>query len=188
MIIPALYGHVGLEFSGAVFEHNPFTTFGIRNNLDLSAAAVAALIELPAEDLTIAMVHSSVSLIGIHVKLGPNDTGPQASLAVNVPGTVGGSIGQANTAYLAEKQTGLGGREGRGRMFIPGVSTSVVSASGALQSANIAGFNTALDTFLDALTAADIPMYLLHSSGTVPTAVSGLVIDPEAATQRRRMR
>lgn len=188
MIIPEGYAQISLEFSGVIYDHNPFVTFGVQNVLVDGAAEIASSVEVACKSLVENFCHTTTQLIGIHVKKGPNSTGAAASRSVSQAGTVGGTAGYSNTAYLVEKQTALGGRQGRGRMFIPGVSDSIVDPGGLLTPANIVLFDAELESFLDSLDLASLPMVLLHNNALTPTPVSGMQVDPKAATQRRRMR
>lgn len=96
-----------------------------------------------------------------------------------------------NCAYLLKKITGTGGRTGRGRMYVPGVSEEVVSATGVVTGSTVTAWNTAAAAYLTALNgiAGVDHAVLLHSQiGDLPMEITTIVCDSRIATQRRRLR
>ena len=106
-----------------------------------------------------------------------------------------------NCAMLIKKQTLLGGRRNRGRMFIPGaVDEDQVSNTGVINSPKVTEWGNAAQLFVDNLAdpaylfgaQAAIPMVLLHSTGNTPTGdptpVAFATCDNVISTQRRRLR
>lgn len=132
------------------------------------------------------------------------DGGPDQVVETLVPPVRGTNVSNSlpqNCALLVRKQTSLGGRAGRGRLFMPGVlqeaevsdmgivSTALKAALQANANAALTGLATA-----DPVTGATSPMVLLHGPNSVtgltpaPTPVDALVVDSVIATQRRRLR
>lgn len=114
-----------------------------------------------------------------------------------IPGTSSDAVVPQNTAYLVRKRTDLGGRRGRGRFYLPGVSEAGVDAVGALGTAHRDALQTAVDDWYDFLTAGVgarlYPPVVLHRSegiGTepAPTPITSFVVESKVATQRRRLR
>jgi hypothetical protein len=113
-----------------------------------------------------------------------------------------------NTSLLVKKVTARGGRRGRGRMFVPGLLPEFeVDQAGNLTAALIGGLQTVFNNLDTALTGIGGGMQLLHDDQVVtsynpvtgkpvtstinpgpPDPVFQLVVDPRAATQRKRMR
>lgn len=92
-------------------------------------------------------------------------------------------------AILAQKQTGFGGRAGRGRIFIPGIPAASVDTDGAVAGAVITALNDDLADLLLAVSVADVPAALLHNDpGLEPYEITALTVASQAATQRRRNR
>lgn len=122
-----------------------------------------------------------------------------------------------NVAIVVEKITSRAGRRGRGRMFIPGVPESNADDNGLLGT-NATAWNNQGTSFLNTLAAAAggsavgspvVPL-LFHgptsvttvttgpgirtvtttegAAGPDPDVITGLVVDPKLATQRRRLR
>ena len=104
-----------------------------------------------------------------------------------------------NTAVLVQKRTGVGGRGGRGRWYLPFMlNEGEVDETGALASGYRNGIQLQVDSYLTALASAmrianrtyDLPWdnpnrQLL--SVTMGPVVTKLQVSPIAATQRRRM-
>jgi hypothetical protein len=111
------------------------------------------------------------------------------------PGGVGGS-GSAklpqNCAALVRKNTALGGRQHRGRLFLPNVlDEGEVSHVGLIAAPMMTALTTKVDLWFD--TFEDTPMVILHNNVGVgdtpdPTPVTSLTCDNVVSTQRRRLR
>lgn len=134
-------------------------------------------------------------LVGGHILVGSDPgTVRWESSIVPVVGTVSGVNVPQNTAFLVRKQTTLGGRRNRGRMYIPGVPESWVTGAGVVPIANVGNVNTAcaaLGIGGSVHTAFGFlgQMQLLHQSGSqTPTEVVDLQCQRVVATQRRRLR
>lgn len=133
---------------------------------------------------------STVQIKGVQVTVGTAD--PTAPLVYDYEDVVTGSgsanLCPPNTTFLVKKFTLLGGRKGRGRMFIPFVGESLVDNSGVLTSGTAGAINDALD---DLITAVDAVIggtpHLLHSDATDPTEITGFACAASVATQRRRL-
>lgn len=190
-IIPGGFGQAAVVFhaqtplpNGAVF------TWGFENTTAMSAVACATTI---AADLTSSGFHSlwcdDVSPVAVEVKLGPNDTGPTASVPYTEPGGQTGTVGAAATSILVSKLTAFGGPRNRGRMYIPGQSESAVESGGVVQSITLLDAGLRCEAFRSTIADHDLPMVILHSSGsTVNPVVTELVPQALVGNQRRRQR
>ncbi len=131
-----------------------------------------------------------------------SDVALQELLAVDNSGTVGvksgindgGSAGgdplPQNCCMLVKKLTGLAGREGRGRMFIPFIGAGAVGPTGVIDSGSLSTYGGAASDWYDALSGiADVDgLFLFHNSATAPTPIESFAVDRMIATQRRRLR
>lgn len=188
MTIPAGFGQVSWFFGGAGTPLGAATTIGFDHNSAATAAELAeSFYELFANE-ALPLLNNQTSLTGCQVKLGPDATGPTGLFSDTNTGSLTGESFPPNVAFLVHKNTNLGGREGRGRMYVPGVAEGVASSNGVLSGGTVSSWNTALGTMLLAAALSDVPFYLLHASATSPTAVQTLTIDSTVATQRRRLR
>lgn len=142
-------------------------------------AFVAELLPLLTDD---------VILDATEVKYGPNDTGPSALHSDPQAGSETGTGSPSNTAYLIQKNTALGGRQGRGRMFLPGVLEDGVGSDGAILLGRVDLINDGLEAFAIVLALQSLAVVLLHSDALAPTPVISLTCSTTAGTQRRRMR
>lgn len=192
MTIPISYAQCNLIFTGTSVPHGAEVTFG----LDISGGSgtpsgdsSAVETALVASGL-IANLANNVTVTTIRVKFGPDATGPSFDNAATINGAGGPSVGP-NTAFLVQKSTLFGGHAGRGRMYLPGVPETSIDSPGTLAAGIATAINSDLTTFLSGLTAAGIPMVLLHGDSSplvTPSPVTGLVCSGTAATQRRRLR
>jgi hypothetical protein len=98
---------------------------------------------------------------------------------------------------LVRKNTALGGRKNRGRVYVPaGVLPEVGSnQAGFIDVADVAAWQGRWDDWFDAIVAADYNPYLYHQYDPdlgelpeVPTAITAFAVQPQIATQRLRMR
>jgi hypothetical protein len=138
---------------------------------------------------------NQVTLVSVDVVAG--QTGSDPLIAVVPFGETGTGTAfplPPNTAVLIQKRTGVGGRSGRGRMFLPGIQlTGNVQPNGTINGSLVTEYQNDADAWLDSLQAAtpspSIPAYLLHATGTEsPHAITSLVVQGKVATQRRRLR
>ena len=97
---------------------------------------------------------------------------------------------QPNTALLVTKSTLLGGRKGRGRSFLPGLSDAAIDPSGDLNAGG-AGVRSAAEELWPAVGAAlgSADPYLFHSDvEDEPSLITAFTASVQVATQRRRFR
>ena len=153
------------------------------NGVDVAAACYLAW-----QNTFLTQQSGLIRLNSVEVKYGPESTGPSFTSSGESVGSLGGSTLAPNTCYLVEKNTNLGGRKGRGRMFIPGTVAASMTDTGALNTTRLNAMNAACSDFLGTLNAADLPAVLLHGDATAPTDIINMSTDPVLATQRRRLR
>lgn len=96
-----------------------------------------------------------------------------------------------NTAIIQRKATGLAGRANRGRMYWPAifVDQAAIDTDGTMSGAPFTHFQSVAAGMLAHMNSNFISPVIIHASGATPTPISSLsVVEPIAATQRRRMR
>ncbi len=188
LLIPTGFAQASWRFSLANDAEPMVTTIG----LDVSAGSVQAaaddfadlwLSQFPASNMAAGWTY-----LGAVLRVGTGGAPLIVEAPRNVAGTSGGASLPNNCALLIKKITGLGGRSGRGRMFVPitSVGEDSVSPTGVITPATV----TSLQTAWTALKNGMVP-FLLHDSlspVTTPTPITSLVVDGRIATQRRRMR
>lgn len=144
----------------------------------------------------ISRISNAYTFAAVELAIG-QDGGPpiRTELAVNVAGTDTAPPLPQNCAVLVRKLSALPGREGKGRMYVPGFAEGGVSPNGVIDSVNLTALQTRWDNFRAGVIVTDQVdnMVVLHSSpqagGTpLPTPVTNLIVDNVIATQRRRLR
>lgn len=118
-------------------------------------------------------------------------------VSVNISGSNGAAALPQNSAWILRKFTSLGGRRGKGRMFVPGLAEAVVSATGQVQDDFLDDLQAAATFFYGLLSFIDgdvqcVPV-LIHSAEVLanapaPTIINSFGVDPIIGTQRRRLR
>jgi hypothetical protein len=110
------------------------------------------------------------------------DTGYSAAGGNSDPGT------SPNVAYLVKKNTGVGGRKNRGRMYVPGCVETKVDSAGIVTPTFQATLQGNFTDWQEAAAVANFTMQILHNSVVDPTVVTSLFVESTVATQRRRLR
>lgn len=195
-IIPPGYAEAALRLDLANDPDPMYITFGI----DISEAggdfdAVAESIFTATLGTLEDVISSEYTIPGVRLSIGQDGGGSLSGyfpFSAIIEGEDGPNPSTQNVAYLIQKRTGTLGRQGRGRMFVPGVTEGQVGPTGLLTDAQRDALDLAWNTWLDQLAGGDpgTPMVLLHSEGVelAPTPVLSLVTDQRVATQRRRLR
>ena len=192
LLIPAGFCQVNLFFTGASVPTGAQCTFALDAQAfagDPTAIGNVVIDAYTAAGFTLNLAND-VDLTKVLVKEGPNATGPSAEVATGLD-SAGGTAGTPNTAVLVSKNTALGGRQGRGRMFLPGVQEDQISAAGIIAPAVVAALQSDVETFFGDIAVSDLFAVLLHDEAspiTTPTPVTSFTVQSTAATQRRRMR
>ena len=198
--LPAGYAMSTLTFRGAAVPLGAAVVLGHQlTGTSQTAAGVAGVV---AGAWTAGLFSSggpyppSLILDTVLVKFGPLATGPSAVAAVGTAaGSGGGEAYNPGTAILVSKFTALGGRRGRGRMYLPPLTESGITEGGKLLAAQVTNLQGYANSFLASLNTGNVPMVLLHrydpdagESPVAPTLVTGLTVQATLATQRGRLR
>lgn len=194
VVIPAGFGLLSFHTTTELDAEEMIWTVG----LDLQAANDESQVpQLASEewgDHLAALTSTIVTLQRTVLKVGPTTTGPTFQWLSGLTGDHAGALLPPNCAVLAQKRTLIGGRQGRGRAYIPGLSNIASTldsggnfgsvAQGEIQTAlNVIQADMATDT-----TAGPVEMVLLHSDALAPTVITSWSVSRKIATQRRRLR
>jgi hypothetical protein len=188
MIIPLGKQQVTHVFGGTSLPRGAAVTFGADVLGGQTPDESAEFFHDTFGDLVMPQLQSGVTLLETRAKYGPQATGPFGLFTDPRAGGQAGDSAPPNVAYLVEKRTALGGRSGRGRMYLPGVNEGRVNDNGTIVSASRTAIQTAIDAWFTALDNGGVAMYILHNASSDATIVTSLDVDPVAATQRRRLR
>ena len=189
MIIPEGYSQVTFFFSGSPVPLGAAIVFGVQNISDSSPATVATQVRGAWSTGGLRASWSNLCTMShVLVKNGPNDTGPSADVATTLLGSHADAPGGAQVSMLIGKVSSLGGRRGRGRMYIPAIPESKIDPGGTLDATYASSAQTQATATLSAMLTNNVPMVLLHNDETIPTPVTSLAVSNIVATQRRRQR
>lgn len=190
-IIPAGYAQLNIVFGGTQNPNGAQITLGLNVGTYSNPPSIAAEDATDAFLQVLVNLNASTSVIEGRVKFGPTETGPSGLQGYSSNGGDGGAAAAPNGAYLVHKVTALGGRAGRGRMYLPGPSEADVGGDGSIDATFLSALQTDLDAWHTDLVALDLEPVLLHDAGspiTLPTAITSFQADSTLATQRRRLR
>lgn len=198
LVVPPGYGLAAITFTSEVGTPPLVTTLGI----DLSAAggdfvAAANTVFTAYRDAFTNEWSTSLTLDRVTLHVGSD--GPSGSVDSTISpatSTRTGAFPPVAMAVIARKQTAQLGRQGRGRMYLPGVaSENEVDETGEVVAARRTALDAALQEFYDYLTPGtanqlvDVPPVLLHSVGTVPPSpITGFSCAPVVGWIRGRLR
>jgi hypothetical protein len=107
-------------------------------------------------------------------------------------GREAGALLPPNVCILMRKQSGLLGKENRGRVYLPGVSESLVDTPSTISHAHLVAMQADMDSMFAALVAAELLPYLIRKTNvpldnySVP--LTNFLVENLFATQRRRLR
>jgi hypothetical protein len=194
MPTPAGFADISVQITLAGLTRPAFITFGVDpTSTTPSVIATAVNSAITSAGSLASRFDSQVTLPQIRVSYGTD--GGEDLIHIGTFSTSGSRTATclpANCALLVHKITQRGGRRGRGRMFLPWyVDEPQVDEAGIIAAAELNAAQSALNAFLIALGAQNVPMYLLHGPGDTtpgpPNEVTQLVADKLISTQRRRL-
>ncbi len=173
-----MYTAIGIDFDG-----DPTVGEGITIIEELVAGWHINMKGVTPEPYTLGPSHADMGVTD-----GPNG---RVDVALTTPGEGASTAMPSNCSYLVTKSTTLGGRQGRGRMYIPGVSGGGIDANGVINVGVLDAIQDAVVAFGSfAVTVTGVDTLCLFHSGESPdpSTIVGLTVSNQIATQRRRMR
>lgn len=187
--IPTGYGQLTLAMSGANIEGEAVITQGFQNVGADDAGTIADLFKstFTASEFW-ERFSTTLAFDEARVKLGPSSTGEAAVVDIGLTGAVGGQPVSPQVALLLRKTTALGGRQGRGRTFLPGLPQAALDDSATWDTVEPSECATNWQGIWAAMLLGGQPPVLLHSGALTPTPVTAFVGASRVATQRRRNR
>lgn len=187
-MIPTGYAQFSIVWTDETIDGEAHNVLGCRLDIVATPDAIATAILGHVDDNLRPQVSAALTLDRVDVKFGPDDTGPSGTAAGGLNGGIAGNVTPANLTSLIQKQTLLGGRRGRGRVYMPGVPEANTQPNGNLTVAYQGALAGSWNQFRLDMEASDLPLFLLHSDATTPTEIQLFSVDIRPATQRRRLR
>lgn len=111
-------------------------------------------------------------------------------------GSASGDPGPVGMAVLVQKRTGLLGRAGRGRLFLPGlIGEGDVDIDGNISNSSVDLYQSAINDWVEFMVTDHAPInvntnpMLLHSSNSLPpSAITSMVVQKKIGWIRKRLR
>jgi hypothetical protein len=189
MTIPVGYSLVRLDFSGSGVPTGAVMTWGMNNPGLVTPHAMADVVANSLDTRNVKLLYdNSVNLSNIHVKNGPDATGPFYDRATVLPGERVGEVGYPGAAVLIKKSSASGGRKNQGRMYMPGICEGDIAIGGVIEASYLALCQATWNAIFGDLSGSGPGMVILHSGVEAPTVITGLNVEGQIATQRRRNR
>lgn len=190
--IPPGYGQAKLIFSLAGDVEEMVSTFGFDHSLNAVPGYYADAIRLLwIANFTAGDLSNAYSFLGVECTVNTGGVLHTGESRVTTAGGLAGAPLPQNCALLLKKVTNAGGREGRGRMYLPAgyLPEGSVSSIGVVDPSAVTAYQTKATDFLGDMDTAGHAMVLLHGDPTnTPDEVTGLTVDRIIATQRSRLR
>lgn len=194
VVIPSGFGLVSIWSNTEGDSEEMCWTFGVDVSGNSDPASCAGEIQEAWHDHLEGLTSQAVIQTRVTLKMGPVGTGATYEFAANDQGTNTEALAPPNCAVLAQKHTTLGGRKGRGRAYLPGISSisNTMNSAGVFGASEAGEVQTALNSMQAQLmtepTNGPIEQVLLHSDATSPTPILNWTVSTKLATQRRRLR
>lgn len=201
VIIPVGYANVALNFQVTGRSRQYATTFGIKPDVGLTNPDGMATLVDGAFTSDGAPGEAAANILDAYTYLGVTLTYMTGTGAMPgnhtdvIAGTATAGGMPPNAAYLVRKTTARGGKQGRGRMYVPpfNLAEASVDSAGFLPPATAAALGNQWEEMRLNMVLAGVTMCLLHDtpkSGILPLpdVVTSLFVEQSVATQKRRVR
>ncbi len=142
------------------------------------------------------LMSNLVTLSEVYIRLGSSDgTGESHTRFSASTGASTAGACSPGVAVLGRLSSGLGGRRGRGRLYLPGLTEPQVDHAGILLPTFVSAWSTALADWRTNHIAAGIPIAIGHRYADAfigpklpPTEITAASADSRVASQRKRQR
>lgn len=192
--IPTGWALGRLRWNAPSIPEEIMTTYGLKLIGSPDPDAVAQeLVDVWDAAWDTANLDNSWVFVGATVQIGAGvDPGPVGEAVGNISGGTNLSCPPPNCCILIKKTTAVGGRQNRGRNYIPAgyMAESDVDESGTLASGSVSTWQANATAFRVGVEAGTFFNFLgiLHEQvPSAPTTVTGEIVQNKIATQRRRL-
>ena len=191
MDIPENYGQANLFLPTVNWPNVPEVTIGVSmvSSADPLVDVAQRIYDTFADNI-LPLLTGNTTLSKVRLKSGPNETGAFVEVAGSETGTSSDPTEPPAVAALIKKNTGHGGRQGSGRMYLPALPDGSVDAAGRLEGTGATVITAAFNDWLSDMATAGTPLVLLHgaSGGAAPFVIDSFACELQVGTQRRRNR
>ena len=199
--IPPGFGLAAWRFALAGDPQEMVTTCGVSLGDAQGAFAEAAnnCFRAFSQEFPAAQLDADWTVLGVRLWVGQDGgaTVPYDSTEAGYTGNASGGGPVQNTAVLVKKSTARPGRHGRGRFYWPpfGLSVAGYSPAGMLASGTLADYQDRFSQMYSNMFAGNsggmtfaVGPQLFHSNDLAPDDITAFTVQPQLATQRRRLR
>lgn len=199
LIIPPGFTEVAIELRATGDPDPWYVTYGVDSSEAEGNIQAIGQTSIDAWTPVMTVMSDIVTFSGVKLTVGQDGEFPiRQFVPTGTTVTGGDSNGKlpSNCALLVRKNSNIGGRRARGRMFVPLVlGETVVDNVGVITGGALTSYQAKMNGHFVELqnNAIATPMVILHSSGGQsppgdPTVVTSVQCDNVIATQRRRLR
>lgn len=189
MLIPENYCQINFRYTGLACPTGAENVIGgFQGSGGLDPTEVANLAIDAWTDNIAALVVNDLTLSSVLVKFGPNADGPAVEVGSGQTGAAGGAGMTPQNALLVNKLTNFGGRKGRGRLFLPGITEGTADESGVIAGGTVAIYQAGFDGFLADMISGGVQPKLLHNDATTPYDITSFAVQSLMATIKARIR
>lgn len=190
MNIPVGFGQVNFLFTGNAYPRGAQVALGFDNGDDIAATIIALSFAANWATNVMPVLSNACNLAGVKVKLGPNSTGAETTVASATVGGISATQPMSpQVAPLVKKRTALGGRINNGRIYLPGMVEGYSDGAGRLTSAAQTALQDAMTAFFDGSNDDGNPLVVLHTNvALTPNLITALDVQQLVGTQKRRIR
>lgn len=196
---------VSQRITHASVGHVAMITCALDDATSLGAQVAANRWQTQFDNYITPQLDNQCSTVPCYVVRGNGSTTPTVAVAAGAPGTGGRAITSPTpqVSLLVKKQTAVGGRKNRGRMFVPwAFATGELTEEGTITSPPVSTLQAAFSNFLTAMNTVQALHWVIANKTLVedpvthkmyPTAITmgepvlSVLVERSVATQRRRM-
>lgn len=191
LIIPNGFVNVIMRWTSPnLFKGTGVTQFGMNLDFVPGDNPAETVADLWSETIR-PLQSSSMTLADVTVQTATQSVTEEVGLS----GGISSTPAEPSIAVLTKKVTGVRGPRAKGRAYWPGMAyEGTFDAKGLMSESDRTEYQQAFDAFMDGLQTVLGTMVILQNEEgetpplSPPPEVPTLVVDPRAATQRRRLR
>ena len=187
--IPDGFGEATINMDFIAGPSNPMAMVFGYSHAGVNPSGHAQVLAEAFRDSVMTITPWSNNLLVKDVSCKENPGGVSGSFTISQPGISADKALPPQICVLVRKNTDQGGRPGRGRMYMPGLTDAQTLEGGFIVPSSVTLINGEFGDFRTSIGLSDLPMVVLHSNPALaPANVITLSVQDVLATQRRRIR